>query len=550
MSRFTHHRNPCRRRGLTIVWTVVSLTTMAGFAALAVDVGFMYSVQAELQRSADATALAAAGRLATGATILESKDNALLAAQLTGVGNHSDQRPALVNAADVVFGTSTVDSATGKYVFVDDDSGDVSAARVTVYSPNTGLIFSRLLGFTSTDLSAKATAVLLPRDIAIVIDLSGSMRYDSMMRFRDSRSVNTRDIWASLDGPEPSRPYVPGPETQTEYAGDSGPALGIMTQWGDHLDSGTYDPATDPGLWYFPLGQATTNLTVVASLQGRGYSPGDIATITSATSNTTEWRGRTAVMVGLAEWNNSGGSDTSVNELTWAPYPSFRVSWTWSQYLDWIRGSGLSSAYNGFQYRLGPKTYTEFLLDRNKLPSKNNFSLTPQQPLRAVKDAVQTLVDTVGQLDHVSLETFNQTGYHEVDLSGNHQAAADRLYGLQTNHNDQSSTNIADGLQRAIDELNSPRARSTARKVIVLMSDGAVTAGPNPVTVAQVAADQNIKIYTVSVGFGADRNLMQQIAAIGSGQEFYAAGAPDTYTAQLQQIFRTIGGLRQAVLID
>ncbi len=53
-------RNPARRRGAVVVFTAVSFTVLIGFAALAIDVGYAYSVQAQLQRTADAAALAGA----------------------------------------------------------------------------------------------------------------------------------------------------------------------------------------------------------------------------------------------------------------------------------------------------------------------------------------------------------------------------------------------------------------------------------------------------------------------------------------------------------
>ena len=45
-----------RRRGVTAVIVVVSLTTMFAFAALTVDVGMLYNTRNELQRSADSAA--------------------------------------------------------------------------------------------------------------------------------------------------------------------------------------------------------------------------------------------------------------------------------------------------------------------------------------------------------------------------------------------------------------------------------------------------------------------------------------------------------------
>lgn len=55
------YQNPShRRRGVTIVQTVVCSTVLAGFAALAVDVGQLCAVRADLQNAADSAALAGA----------------------------------------------------------------------------------------------------------------------------------------------------------------------------------------------------------------------------------------------------------------------------------------------------------------------------------------------------------------------------------------------------------------------------------------------------------------------------------------------------------
>ncbi len=67
---------------------------------------------------------------------------------------------------------------------------------------------------------------------------------------------------------------------------------------------------------------------------------------------------------------------------------------------------------------------------------------------------------------------------------------------------------------------------------------------------AQQAADEGMMIYTVSVGYQSDRPLMQEIATIGRGQEFYAAGNPEEYTQELEMIFRSLGGKRPVALIE
>ena len=324
-----------------------------------------------------------------------------------------------------------------------------------------------------------------------------------------------------------------------------------MDTWGDPINPDDWDPTNDPGLWYIPNDAPTTEPEIAARLAARGYSASQINTIMQGAN--TLWTNRTAVMLGLAEWSASDTTDTSVtaDELTWIPYPSFRKNWTWTDYLSWAANSNstLMRSRPEFRFRFGAKTFTDFLLDSQSHFTQTDLTHTPQEPLRAVKDGVQELVDTTGVVDQMSLEVFATTGRHEVDLSLNRQGVASRLYDMQSNHYD-NRTNMGEGLQRAIAELTSSRARGTAKKVIVVMSDGVSNTGPDPVTIAQQAADLGIKIYTVSVGVGVDRSTMQQVAAVGGGEEFYAYGDPEQYTEQLQSIFKEIGGRRDVILIE
>ena len=66
---------------------------------------------------------------------------------------------------------------------------------------------------------------------------------------------------------------------------------------------------------------------------------------------------------------------------------------------------------------------------------------------------------------------------------------------------------------------------------------------------AAQAVNEGIRIFTVSVGSGADISLMEDIAAIGSGTHFYAQGSIASYSAQLDAIFKTLGGGRPVELI-
>ncbi len=554
---------PHRRRAAAIVLVAVMVPVLLGFAVLTIDVGVLYNTRTDLQNAADAGALAATSILGSDQGAKSSFGEVGLARKtaLSVIERHSTfGRKLTIDPTDIIFGRVDYDVDANTFSFTPTEKS-ANAVRIAVRSssgsPNgpVPLFFASIFGKSTANVEARATAALTGlRDIAVTIDLSGSMKYDSDLRWYDKTPINLRDIWASLDGPEPSRPYVPGNENETEYASDTGPTIGAMSVWGNTLtpSSGKYDPTKDPGLWHIPDNKACTLAAVTASLTARGYNASRRNTIMNSSTSST-WPNRVAVMVGLAEWTPKNSSDTSVsnNELKWIPYPSYRKNWTWSDYIDWSAGNdnSLSSDHSAFKFRFGLKTYVEFLLDRVDSFSQTNLTKPPLEPLRSVKDGLQEMVNESRSSDQISLEVFASTAHHEVDLSDNRQAVADRLYQMQPNYYD-SNTNIGAGLQAAIAELTSVRARDRAEKIVVLMSDGASNTGPSPTAVAQTAADQGIKIYSISVGYGADRPTMKKIAEMTGGEEFYAQGNPEEYTALLLSIFRKIAGLGSPVLIE
>ena len=211
-------RHKQQRCGAVLVLAAISLALIITFAALTVDVGYMYVVRSELQATADAAALAAAGTLRTSATPNEAEQVAQTAAADYGEVHDAAGTPVEIAASDVTIGSYWFDHDTGKFIFDPTDDRYPSAVNVITRRPDMNLWFAGFFGENTKTIVAEATAILQPRDIAVVIDLSGSMKYDSDLRFYTTTQINTRDIWASLDGPEPSRPYVPGPRTRLSTA--------------------------------------------------------------------------------------------------------------------------------------------------------------------------------------------------------------------------------------------------------------------------------------------------------------------------------------------
>lgn len=571
--------NGHRRRGAVTVQLALSITFVMGFAALSVDVGTMYVARAELQRCADAAAMAAATQLnRSGDPNMEqlARDAANDAAQRNSIlGKFSE----LSLEQDVQFGRAVYDGATNRFEFSPGaepfDAVEVTVRRAEGSSGGpVELAFARVFGQDKKNMLAKATAMLVPRDIAVVIDLSGSMNYDSQLRSWDRTDggyQNTRDVWCALDGPDPDRPYLPGHESETQYAADTGPAVGWMNTWGNPLQPG-YSASGDPGLWYIKKSSTTSVAAITAKLTAAGYNTAERSAILSGSNDgvTGQFERRTGVMLGLASWKSGksggfpGGDGDNLlesSEVTWIGYPDYRLNWTWSEYVSWVQSNSTDGA-GTFRYRYGLKTFVDFLLQSKRQANQTRLWDTPQLPMTAIKDAVQTMIDTIAAtdtLDHASLHIFATTAKNEILLTDNLQSIAETLYARQAAHYD-PTTNIGSGLSIAIDELKSARARPNAAKMIVLMSDGVPNVGETGQSSeaagiawaykqADRAAQEGFPITSIGLGYLADPAVMETIAEISGGQYFLAVGSPEEYSDELQAIFKTLGGKHPVALI-
>jgi len=113
------------------------------------------------------------------------------------------------------------------------------------------------------------------------------------------------------------------------------------------------------------------------------------------------------------------------------------------------------------------------------------------------------------------------------------------------------NTNIEAGLNMAQTELTGPRARVTANRTIILLTDGVATTGNLSIPSLTLAARLNSQIVTNTITFGGEANsgsaqsAMSGAATNGNGT-FYAAPT----AATLQQAFQQIADSLPAVLIN
>lgn len=160
------------RSGAVAVFTLFILVAMMVIVALAIDVGYLVFVDTELQRTADAAAIAATWRLVEqeGLGVPLSPDDAEAVrttasrfASLNGVANSTVS----LAAADVTIGNLAYPFSAGS-VMTFADPGHFNAVKVRVRKTSSAdgngtvpLFFARILGVNGCDMQREATAAFL-----------------------------------------------------------------------------------------------------------------------------------------------------------------------------------------------------------------------------------------------------------------------------------------------------------------------------------------------------------------------------------------------------
>jgi Flp pilus assembly protein TadG len=197
------HKLSLRRRGNIVVLSAFLMIAMLAMAAFAIDLGYIADAKAELQRSVDAGALAAAARL-------PNTSHAVAAAINCTNNNQTTITPAL-KTQDIVFGFWDRDTAT--FHNPRPTGRPYNAVRITLRRTTANgnpltLFFGRLLGRQSTDVIATAVAYgdrgLCGPFIGIEgVDAGGNLRADSFDSYDGPYDVATSGERGSLcsDGP-------------------------------------------------------------------------------------------------------------------------------------------------------------------------------------------------------------------------------------------------------------------------------------------------------------------------------------------------------------
>jgi hypothetical protein len=493
------------------VLSAAFVAVMLGMVAFAIDVGYVMLVRAQLQVAADSSAMAAAARL--GKPLEE-----IIASADEYAGYHlAGGRPVEIDSSDVELGLWDSNTRTFTPTQAMGNAVRVTSRRDASAGGEAPLFFARIFGHRSFRMSASAVAMANPRDIAFVIDLSGSMNND------------TEPCWAT------------GAINDT-FAADGYPTIGdeLMQQVYDDFGFGSF-----PGVLQY-VGQPAgvpENQHAYAELTKDGGPLTEPSVprkyrIGSGDSERTRKKKAYAWMIDVQVAQVMPGAaptpDSSQNYDYWEKYLDYVLRPVWVGSRGWLPyrqdgdrvddfGNPNSSTFPGvsrsvprsYRNQIGYRTYVQFMMDhgRDRKPDGNRyvplshhspdcpwhaeataggtFHFPPrEQPVHAARRATIAALQVVkernanisdpDQRDWVSIIAFDSLigggPVIEQALTADYDQAMQACTRLQAVADDCASTATEAGMLLARKHVRPQseggQGRYATSKVVVLLTDG------------------------------------------------------------------------------
>jgi len=575
-----------KRKGAVLVLAAALMVIVMAFASLSIDVGYLSLARTQMQTAADAAALAGASELSGTLAPAQVKINAIAAAKETALANRAaNQSSVFLRDSDIVLGKRSWNAASQTYqnqwgdaytpyniVKVDvsrKENANMDPGARTAADHGLPLFFAPIFGQKTANMDVSAVATFQPRDIALVLDFSGSMNDDSEFKSinilgRSAVENNLLEIYQDLGSPVYGSKLTFTPQ----YAKASGvPASGNIphidvTFKGTSVDVVSTKTLTSAVLKFSNNNTQTFNGLSGTSktLKGSGSNNGKVITYVWVKSGTN------ASLDSTGYGEKFDFTDTGMKKhlgLDGVAYPYSGTSW--ENFISYNNSTSYQPYDAGYRWKYGYMTLMNYWLE-----VKESYAETPdlwktrQQPITALKDGVNlflTYLQDVEAEDKVGFVAYTHSDSSgaklESGLTNNLELIRTLKQQRQAGHY-VSGTNIGAGMAKARAELVA-NARPKAFRMMVLMTDGLPNLPSNSTTATNLvyseialAKQNNIKILAISVGAGADTSLMQYAADETGGIHFNVPGGQSVaaYTAQLQEVFRKVASSRPLKLIS
>ena len=446
------------------------------------------------------------------------------------------------------------------------------------------LFFAPIFGHGSSCLRVSATAYVEARDIVVVMDYSASMNDDSEFRSinkltQSSIEDNMQDIYNAL-GPPDMGSMTFEPQWLKQSASVSGGTVTVtfmntsarvectntIKKIKLKFTNGSYQTFSVSGTDYTKSGTGSNYGRTISEVWVKSpYSSSSYKKLYDTTSNVKSYFG--------------------LNSVNW-PWPSG----SWDSFIDHCRSdSDINNA--GYRRKYGGACLVDYLLDNKSLYANcPDLWKTPHYPFHAAKNGASLFCEFLQGLDfgdHLGLVTYAtyskvQTGLNDEyteetvdlgdDLLTSNYAAINTIQRHKQAGHFASTTGIGYGIEDAWQLLES-HGRYGARPTILLMTDGLANQSPNGWSLpgswdwdeltdydgdgqadyttndrhkqyafwqVKQAIDHGCTFHTLSVGVGADRDLMKAIAFAGGGEWIDVPGG-STVAAMEEQMLAAFG---------
>ena len=183
---------------------------------------------------------------------------------------------------------------------------------------------------------------------------------------------------------------------------------------------------------------------------------------------------------------------------------------------------------------------TDVILAIDLSGSMDSDGINPPQPLSSVLSAAQAFTTRMQVDDQVGVVTFATDAVVQIPLTNQLANASAVISKLSIAPKEQlGSTNQGAAFIQILQELNSPRHSTQARKVAILLTDGLATApGKNPqifaLENAQKVKDAGINVFTIGLGKGVNMDFVKSLASTPS--QSYQAITPKDVDAIYKMI--------------
>ncbi len=183
---------------------------------------------------------------------------------------------------------------------------------------------------------------------------------------------------------------------------------------------------------------------------------------------------------------------------------------------------------------------TDVVLAIDLSGSMNNDGSNPPEPVTSVLRAAQSFVTRLQADDQVSLVTFASKAKLDKPLTSSLDTVSDFISKLTISPEEETgSTNTGEAFAKAQEELRSARHNSSARKVLVILTDGLATAPDQDPEAFALEAANSVKgdgtiVYAIGLGNEVNMNFIKTIAT--SPDQAYQAIS----SAAIDNIYRTI----------